>query len=174
MEIFRLAGFVIILTGSCGCGFSIVKERGDYLKRCRSWQELLEMMENEIAFQKSSLPEICTRVSLHLSGKRKTFLENVGKALSENRGDTLGEIWKQELRQVFEGEFLQKEIQEEIENLGEKLCYEDSAMQGKVLQELQKRLKKHREEQEEQDKEKNKLILCAGVMGGLLITILLL
>ncbi len=170
----RIIGFFIILIGSCGCGFSIVKERADYLERCRHWRELLEMMENEMAFQKSSLPEICSRVGRHLSGSRKQFLKKIEEAFAENRGETLGEVWRQEAKQAFQKEPLKKGLQEEMENLGGKLCFEDSSMQRKVLRDMQERLKKHEEEQENLNREKNKLTLCAGVLGGLLITVLLL
>lgn len=170
----RLVGFFIIITGSCGLGFSIVRERSEYLERCRKWRELLEMIENEIAFQKSSLPEICSRLSSRVTGNRRLFLEKMGGALLENRGESLGELWKQGIRKVFAEETLQKEMQQELEDLGEKLCFEDSEMQRKVLRDLENRLEKHEQERERADREKNKLTLCAGVLGGLMITVLLL
>ncbi len=170
----RLFGFLIIITGSCGCGFSVVKERMDYLKRCRDWQELLELMENEIAFRKSSLPEICSRAGGHLSGALGIFLARVGRAFRENQGETLGEVWREEIRKVLREDTLKKEIEDELESLGERLCFEDSEMQRKVLQDMRELLKKHCEEQEKLNREKNKLTLCAGVMGGLFLTILLL
>ncbi len=170
----RLAGFLIIMLGSCGCGFSLVRERKEYLERCRAWEELLERMEHEIAFQKSSLPEICGRLSAHLSGRQRLFLEQVGRAFAENCGDTLGEVWKRELSCVLQEEPLKKELQREMESLGEKLCCEDSDMQRKMLRDTGEFVRKHLEEQERADREKNRLTLCAGVMGGLLLTVLLL
>lgn len=162
------------MTGSCGCGLSVVKAHADYLERCRAWQELLEMMENEITFRKSSLPELCSRLSLRLYGKRGIFLKRVGSAFQENNGETLGEVWRKEIMAVFQEETLKGELQKEVENLGEKLCYEDCEMQKKVLQEVRSMLKKHEEEQERLGRERNKLTLCAGIMGGLFIVILLL
>lgn len=170
----RLLGVLVIITGSCGCAFSIVKERAEYLERCRSWRELLELMENEIAFQKSSLPEICCRAGIHLSGSKKHFLDRIDQALHDGGGDTLGEIWKREARLIFQEEPLKRETEREIEELGGRLCFEDSEMQRKILRDMEKYLGKHQEEQENLNRERNKLTLCAGVMGGLLLTILLL
>ena len=69
---------------------------------------------------------------------------------------------------------LKKELEKEVLGLGERLCFEDSDMQRKILRDMESYLKKHEEEQESLNREKNKLTLCAGVMGGLLVTILLL
>lgn len=169
----RLAGILMLITGSSGIAFSIVKERREYLERCRTWRELFLFMENEIVFQKSTLPEICCRVSAHLSGNKEIFLNRIGQTLREGGGDTLGELWRREAKRIFEEEPLKKEVGKEVEELGERLCFEDSDMQRKTLADIEKYLRKHEEEQENLSKERNKLTLCAGVMGGLLLVILL-
>lgn len=171
---FRWIGVAVVIMGSSGFAFSIVRERKVYLERCRAWRELFALIENEIAFQKSSLPEICSRAGLHLSGNGKIFLEQIGGKLGCGGGATLGEIWRQEAKCIFEAEPLKKETESRIEALGEKLCFEDSDMQKNILRDMEQYLLKHEKEQENLDRERNKLTLCAGVMGGLLLTILLL
>lgn len=168
----RVLGVLVVLAGSTGCAFSIVKERREYLERCRQWLELLDLMENEIAFQKSSLPEICSRAGSRLKGSKKLFLERIGQSFQES-GDTLGEMWRREAEQIFSGEPLKKEMERELQGLGERLCYEDGDMQRKMLRDVEGCLRKHQEEQESLSREKNRLTLCAGVMGGLLLVILL-
>lgn len=170
----RVMGIMAIIAGSSGCALYIVRERAAYLERCRSWRELLELMEDEIAFQKSSLPEICVRAGRHLTGDKKLFLDRISRAFEEGGGETLGEIWRREAKLVFQREPVKKEIEKEVEELGGRLCFEDSDLQRKMLQDAAKYLEKHQEEQERIGREKNKLTLCAGVMGGLLLTILLL
>lgn len=170
----RLAGCLIVIAGSCGLAFGIVGERKEYLERCRTWRELFFLMENEIGYQKSSLPEICGRVGMHLSGNKGKFLKCVGEGLAGGGGSTLGEIWRREAEKIFAEEPLKRELEKEVLKLGEKLCFEDSDMQRKILLDIESCLKKHEEEQESLHREKNKLTLCAGVMGGLLVTILLL
>lgn len=170
----RILGMLVVITGSTGCAFSIVKERREYLERCRTWQEVFQLMENEIAFGKSSLPEICERAGTYLSGNKKLFLGRIGRVLEEGGGETLGEVWRREARRIFREEPLKKEIEKEVEELGERLCFEDSVMQRKMLQDTEKYLEKHQKEQEELNRDRNRLTLCAGVMSGLLLTILLL
>jgi len=170
----KLLGIVAIITGSGGCAFSIVRERRAYLERCGMWREIFQLMENEIAYQKSSLPEICERAGAHLSGSRKLFLERIGSALGAGQGDTLGEVWRREAKKIFREEPLRAEIEKEVEELGAKLCFEDGDMQRKMLRDTEKYIEKHQNEQESQNREKNKLTLCAGLMGGLLLTVLLL
>ena len=170
----RILGILVIIAGSSGCALHIVRERAEYLERCRSWRELFGLMENEVAFQKSSLPEICERAGCHLAGNKKLFLDRIGRAFEEDNGETLGEIWRREVKLVFQKEPVKKEIEKEVEELGGRLCFEDSDLQRKMLQDMEKYIRKHQEEQERISREKNKLTLCAGVMGGLLLTILLL
>ncbi|MEY8522407.1 stage III sporulation protein AB [Lachnospiraceae bacterium 38-10] len=169
----RIFGIFVIMAGSSGCAYSIVRERGEYLERCRQWLELFELMENEIAFQKSSLPEICARSGSRLTGNKKLFLDRVGQAFVDG-GDTLGEVWRREIRRILELEPLNGEVEKEVEELGERLCFEDGGMQRKMLSDMGRYLEKHLKEQESLNREKNKLTLCAGVMGGLLLTVLLL
>lgn len=171
---FRLIGALVVMAGSSGLALNVVKERKGYLERCRQWLEVLGLMENEIAFKKSSLPEICSRAGMHLSGSKGVFLARIGECFDRGEGGTLGEIWRQEAKRVFDGEPLKREAEQEVEALGEKLCFEDGDMQIKILQSTKCYLEKHVEEREVLDREKNKLTLCAGVMGGLLLTILLL
>ena len=170
----RLLGGLIVIVGSSGFAFGLVGERKEYVERCRAWRELFSLMENEIVFQKSSLPEICSRVGLHLSGNKKLLLERIGRTFGEGSGDTLGEMWRREVRRILEEEPLQKEVEKEIEGLGGRLCFEDGDMQRKILADMQGYIGRHEEEQEKLNKERNKLTLCAGVTGGLLLTILLL
>lgn len=171
---FRWIGIVIVMVGSNGLALNIVGERKAYLERCRAWRELFSLIENEIAFRKSSLPEICSRAGMHLSGNRRVFLERVGEALQKGEGATFGEIWRRETERVFVEEPLKREIENEVKGLGERLCFEDGDMQGEILRDMERCLKKHEGEREDLDKERNRLTLCAGVMGGLLLTILLL
>ncbi len=170
----KMLGFLVIITGSCGCAFSIVKERRIYLERCGMWREICQLMENEIAFQKSSLPEICERAEAHLSGNKNLFLDRIGRALSAGRGDTLGEVWRREAGRILQEEPLKAEIEKVVEELGERLCFEDGDMQRKMLRDTDRLIEKHQNEQESLNRERNRLTLCAGVMGGLLLTILLL
>lgn len=170
----KVIGMIIVITASVGCALSMVRERKAYLERCRSWREVFALIENEIAFRKSSLPEICGRAGTHLSGNKELFLRRIGQNLDSGEGGTLGKIWRREAERIFAEEALKREVEDEIKALGGKLCFEDSDMQRKVLLEAEKYLRKHEEEQEHLNRERNKLTLCAGVMGGLFLTILLL
>lgn len=170
----KMAGVLIVIAASSGLALNIVGERKAYLERCRAWREVFSLIENEIAFQKSSLPEICGRAGAHLTGNKRLFLEHVGDSLRKGEGGTLGEIWRRESELVFAEEPLKKAVEREIKALGGSLCFEDSGMQRKTLRDIEAYLRKHEEEQENLNKERNRLTLCAGVMGGLLLIVLFL
>lgn len=86
----------------------------------------------------------------------------------------MGEVWRREIRRILELEPLNGDVEKEVEELGERLCFEDGGMQRKMLSDMGRYLEKHLKEQESQNREKNRLTLCAGVMGGLLLAVLLL
>lgn len=174
VRVLKWMGVLIVITGSSGLAFRIVGERRAYLEKCLAWREVFSLIENEIAFQKSSFPEICSRAGMHISGNKRLFLERIGNALQKGEGGTLEEIWRRETEAVFAEEPLKKAVEGEIKALGGRLCFEDGGMQRKVLRDIEKYLKKHEEEQEDLNRERNRLTLCAGVMGGLLLTILFL
>ena len=85
----RILGFVAILTGTMGCGFSIIKERKADVEECKEWLYILSVVENEMAFQKSTLPEICFRISKQstINRKKRIFLENVYNRMQEKNGE---------------------------------------------------------------------------------------
>ena len=170
----RLIGGLAVILGSSGFALRVVGERRAYLARCRRWRELFALMENEVAFRKSSMPEICCRAGARLTGEKRLFLERVGQGLSSGEGGTLREVWRREAERAFLTEPLKKEAEREVLELGGRLCFEDGEMQRKMLSEAEAFLKSHEEEQERLDRERNRLTLCAGVMGGLLLTVLLL
>lgn len=171
----KLVGICIILLGCTGTGYSIVRERKQEIANCEQWERILSIMENEIAFQKSSIHEICYRISRHNTvGRRdRQFFQVLADELEENRGQTLGNIWKCELMQYMKNIRLPEDIKNELYELGEKLCYEDEQMQRKVIHILNDEMRKVRTNQMKEDEKRNKVTICMGIMTGLLITIIL-
>ena len=171
----KLAGVCIILLGCTGVGYSIVQERKQELINCAQWQRILAIMENEMAFQKASIHEICFRISRHSSvtaGNRDFFLK-IAEEMEDNKGQTLGDTWKREMQLHLKHVKLPENMKKELSFLGEKLCYEDVGMQRKVIKMLEEELEQIRTDRAQEDEKRNKVTMCMGIMTGLLITIIL-
>ena len=171
----KLVGICIILLGCTGTGYSIVRERKQEVLNCEQWERILSIMENEIAFQKSSIHEICYRISKHttVSKTYRQFFQKLAEEMEENKGQTLENIWKKELKQHLKSIKLPEGVKKELYELGEKLCYEDEQMQRKVIHILNDEVRKIRTNQVQEDEKRNKVTICMGIMTGLLITIIL-
>ena len=171
----KLAGVCIILLGCTGVGYSIVQERKQELVNCAQWQRILAIMENEMAFQKASIHEICFRISRHLSiaSDNQHFFKKVAEEMEENKGQTLGDIWKKEMQHHLKHVKIPESMKKELIFLGEKLCYEDVGMQRRVIKMLEEELEHIRTDRAQEDEKKNRVTMCMGIMTGLLITIIL-
>jgi len=137
---------------------------------------ILSVMENEMAFQKSTLPEICVRISKHtsLDEKKREFLHNVYEKMQEKTGESFGQTWRKELQKSELDKQCFLPIQEELRSLGEKLLFEDVSMQQNVIQETTKKLEYYFLKKQKENEKDNKVTLCMGVMSGVLITVMLL
>ena len=171
----RILGFAAILTGTMGCGFSIIKERKVDVEECKEWIYVLSVVENEMAFQKSTLPEICLRISKQstINRTKREFLKNVYNRMQEKTGESFGVVWKEEFIRHGLGNECKKEIEEEIMCIGERMFFEDVSMQQNVLHTTMQKIEYYMQKKQKANETENKVVLCMSVMSGLLITILL-
>lgn len=168
-------GFAAIITGTMGCGVSIIKERKLDVEECKEWMHILSIVENEMAFQKSTLPEICLRISKQstINKKKRDFLKKVYIRMQEKTGESFGAVWKDEFIKHELGKDCKKEMEEEMMCLGEKMFFEDISMQQKVLHTTMQKIDYYMKKKQKENETENKVVLCMSVMSGLLITILL-
>lgn len=171
----RILGFVAILIGTMGCGLSIIKERKTDVEECKEWLYVLSVVENEMAFQKSTLPEICFRISKQstINRKKRIFLENVYNRMQEKNGESFGTVWEEEFKLHELGKECNREIEKEIQGIGKKLFFEDVAMQRNIVQTTMQKIEYYMKKKQRENETENKVVLCMSVMSGLLITILL-
>lgn len=172
----RIIGFLAIMIGTTGCGVSIVAEKQRELRECKDWIYVLSVIENEMAFQKSTLPEICLRISKHttLDERKCAFFYKVYEKMNEKTGDSFGTVWRTEFQKHHLNKLCFLPIQEELTTLGEKLFFEDVSMQQNVIKEAVKKLEYYFQKKQKENEKDNKLTLCMGVMSGVLITVMLL
>lgn len=81
MTILHCVGSVLILCGCGGCGFSMAAEFRAAEQSLRQLQNALEIMQCEIQFRLTSMPELCRILSKACTGPVRSFFEDLGEEL---------------------------------------------------------------------------------------------
>lgn len=171
----RILGFLAILVGTTGCGLSIIKERKQEVQECKEWLYILSVIENEMSFQKSTLPEICFRISRQtvLNKKKRCFFKAVYNKMQQKTGEDFANVWKKEFVAKELASACHEDVREELKNLGERIFFEDITMQKNVIKATSEKLDYYVKRKQKKNETENKVVLCMSVMSGILITILL-
>ncbi len=128
---FDCSGIIGSHSGKQWSAFSMWGSRKEYLWRCRQWREVITLMEHEIAFQKSSLPEIAAGGDASDRRQKSVFGNASERPLTRGMAVHWGDMAAGD-GMVFSKETVKKGSEERSRRTREKkLCFEDSEMQRK-------------------------------------------
>lgn len=170
----KITGVCIVLAGMLGLGLSINAERAQHISYLKDWSRLLEIMENEIAFQRSTLPEICYRIGHHHKIRQSEFVLQLDELIKSNQGLTFGDCWKSKITQILKQQRLKKDEIQLLEEVGNNLQYEDHKMQMRTMQNVRECLEKKIAQEEKEKQEKGKITMCLSCVCGIIMTVILL
>lgn len=169
----KLLGAIVIVVGSSGLGFSLSQEliyRHKELKRLKRW---LLYLHSQIRYQNTNLAtafyDVASKAD-HLFGE---FFEQVSKQMQQFDGDEFSVIWKRQIEKSFAKSHLKKEDKEKLCNLGDTLGCLDKQMQLDTLDYYIEQLDLDIVQASENIKNNTKLYRSLGVMGGILITLII-
>lgn len=170
----KLAGIALLMTGCIGLGISRVSDEQRRIRELREIHRIILRIQNEMAYGKRTLPEICLLLSQYAKEPyRQTFSEIFNK-LEENDGSILNNIWKEKFEACMKGLPLKEEEKAVLIGLTEQLGIMDEEAQavniGQSLDMIKERI--HRTESEYENK--SRVIMSISVMAGLFLIILLL
>lgn len=168
----RLIGAVMIIA-ACGLVGIIVSK--SYLLRPKYLHDLsaaLQLLETEINYTRTSLPEACTIIAKRIKEPVSQFFTCFAESLKNESGVNAQEAWDNSLIVLADAGFLKQDI-EIIKQLGSVLGRSDAADQLKHITALQKRIQALAKVAElERDKNVrlwNYLGFCIGALVVLLL-----
>ncbi len=170
---FKLIGAILVISGSTGLGLLCRQDLKVKLHHARCIHTIIELLESEISYSKSSMPEACMMISRRMEEPYAGGLYMVWKLMNSDKGMTFSTVWKQEMGKCIENIKVGKEEGKAFLEIGDGNGYADNAMQMKAFAKCRLTLEKAIKEQEEKMENKSKVVMSMGLIGGLFLTIVL-
>jgi stage III sporulation protein AB len=148
----------------------LVKERFLNSERIR---KALICLRGEIQFGRTPMPEALSSVARHTTGNISEFFYEVSRELRSGRGSSFAVIWQEKTERYLEGKCIQKEDVTELKELGQTLGYLDSVMQVNTLNLYLERMQETLIRQNKEKQDKVRLYNLLGIIGGIMITIII-
>ncbi len=165
-------GFLLVLTGTGGIGFSLV---GEYTMRIRVLEQIKHMMHyinDLVLYENVCLPEAFRKTSARIEDPFGSFLEKVAYQLEDFSGEDIAFLWKSNAA-MLKGNMNKKDYLE-FSDCMKQTGFMDVKGQSQALKAYEQRLDLQIHKLSEQKEEKCKLYQTIGIMSGLFVCILLL
>lgn len=137
-------------------------------------RQLFLKLQSEIRYARTPLGEIFFHIGQSAKEPYQTWFLKMSRRMERRDGDVLSHMWRQEIRENLADAGLPEEELARLEEFGSQLGSADMEMQVKAIELYQTQLSLAMSELKEELGAKVKLYQCLGVMGGMLITIMLL
>ena len=131
------------------------------------------MLIGEIRYGKATLPECCMQVSEQLPQPYRGSLRAVYERMAENMGETFDTVFREEMEKALLQLPLKGEDRALVLALFSKKGFEENAMQIRTIEQGRERLRQVIENVEAEHAQKCRMAVGLGIMGGLLVTVVL-
>lgn len=163
----------MILCGCVGLGNWYRSRFDKRLRETRILVQILELFAGEIRYGKATLPESCKILTGRVKEPYRSGLAGAGRAYASNTGETFGNVFKEQMEKAMQGLPIMGEDKEIFfEPFGYR-GFSDADMQLKSLERGICGLQDSIRMQESELREKQRMAMGLGLMGGMLIVILL-
>lgn len=167
----RLLGAVLLTGGSAALGFSAVRHLDGRVHDLRELVAGLEVMERELQWKMTPLPELLLRAAEETDGQPSHFFDLSGRGAEHLNGRSFSKVWHQA------AEACQMRLETAdlclLEQLGGVLGRYDAESQKQALAASVSRLEEQRVQAEEQRARLGKVYGMLGVTAGVFLMILL-
>ncbi|ADL08076.1 stage III sporulation protein SpoIIIAB [Thermosediminibacter oceani] len=171
--LFKILGAILVIFSSTMIGFIIAGYYQQRPRTLRNLQQALSMLETEIDYGQTPLPEALKNVSRSCDPEISKFLERVRQLLLSIEGFTAGEAWEKSLRE-FRSQFpLQESDFEILTSFGKYLGSSDKDDQIRNLKLTLSQLRQQEVLAVEEKQKNEKMWRYLGVLTGLTVVLLL-
>ncbi len=168
----RLLGAGLVIGGGAWAGLGAAGELDRRARALDAWADALELMESELSFRLSAMPELTRRLSVSAREPARASFLALQKGL-ERRGETsFEELWRQALT-AHPGPLRGEEL-DVLLALGAVLGRYGWADQCRSLESACRSLRERSVQVREELRQKGKAYAALGVSLGAFLTILLL
>lgn len=168
----RIIGTLLLLAGSSGMAYLYCNEQKQRLAVLRSMKEIFVRIKKEIEYLKAAIPEICQKLSTQEIAFKEVF-KNIHRELELNNGCSFKEIWQRHFDEGLKKIPLKEAEKEMIKSFPESLIYRDSEGQADGTEKYIDEITKYVDDLNAAIKSKNKVVMCMGVMAGMITVVIL-
>ncbi len=169
----KIVGSILILAGFGGTGLLLARHEARRPLELREWQSALKMLETEIEYALTPLPEALSTVSGFVRGPVNRCLARAQQLLKDSDGMGAGQGWVQALRENSAWSSLTRSEYEILLTLGSALGISDRVDQGKHLRLAMERLKAAELKAADEAGKRQRLYGYLGVLTGLMVILTL-
>jgi stage III sporulation protein AB len=169
----KLLGAAMVVMAS---GLSGMAVAGNYSRRpgeLRALRAALQMLETEIAYGATHLPEALEQVAGRSDSRVAPLFRQAAAELSSMSGITAAEAWDRSLGGYYRGTALKQQDHSILKNLGSSLGISDREDQIKHLSLAMEQLGAETNRAEEEAARNVKLWSYLGFLGGLMVVLIL-
>ena len=170
--VIKVAGSIVVLMAMTALGMVIAKTKNDRVKQLRALISALNMLEIEIKFALSVLPDAFIKISKTIDNGTRDIFYKTADLIKSSRMDAC-EAWCTALNQITPNLCISSEDREILSTLGNTLGETDSENQIKSIRLIVEQLKRQETKAEEDKVNGEKLFKSLGVLSGLTIVIIL-
>lgn len=170
----RVLGFSLIGISCSGLGVWYARNLRQRLHHLHAMNRILELLISLLQYGKSTLPECCCQLAAQVEEPYSGAFARIWQELSENRGSCFAEVYESIM-----GEALQvTALQEQDRQLFLQCMLDQGGSDGeagvRLIRRQQELLQERITRLETENREKSRMAVGLGTLGGLLIIIILL
>lgn len=169
----RLAGAVMIFAGCLGMGLLYRERLHGRIRALQKLEYVLELLNSEIRYGRSTLPECCLRVGEQLDDPLGRALIGVWQESQEQDGISFPQLFTENMERVMREMPLTDADRTTFLQFIPPQGFADGQMQQRAAQVCGQRLEKTKERLERDSLEKSRIAVGLGAMGGLLLILIL-
>jgi len=169
----KLVGAVMVIVASGLSGLAVAGNYSRRPKELRSLRSALQMLETEVAYSATYLPEALRQVSGRCDKTSAILFGGAAAELSSMSGVTASEAWEKALENYYRGTALKPRDLSILRNLGCSLGISDKEDQIKHLRLAMEQISTETASAEEEASRNVKLWSYLGFLGGLLVVLIL-
>ncbi len=169
----RMAGIVLLIIGTSGTAWSYCREQKERLEYLKYIKQIYEFFQNEVIYAKAALPEICNRLSQRIPQPLGKAFAEIYLEISKNNGCSFEEIWEKHISECMKKLPLKKNEKEILRGFPGSLGFRDGKGQAEGMERYIEDASRYIKEVETELKSKNRVVMCMGVMSGIMAVIIL-
>lgn len=169
----QVLGACMVLCGSLGVGYAIIRRNKEILFRMETWEYILQMFVSEIIYKKQTLDEACYEIGEKTGGTEGELLERICRRISEKKSKSFSEAWEEECRNYCKKIRMPAREVELIKEFGQMTGFEDEEVHKKMIEIQLEKWRNERIRKQEEFWERKKIILTLSSCIGMMIILIL-